>query len=943
MEDDIDIYADLPESFNLNPDKNDQICCNCEKLKNELSLLSSKLENIQKINETLEKNLSSLLKTAKGEIARKDKMISDLRKRLDDTAFRRNNKGDFSTHRSYHLHTTVEKYEDVPLMQSQEYETVLHETELHETEFQHNEHRNKKSQYDGQLPTVFAERLHKRIMKDEKEDTKQKTSLKLVIEANSKEIFEENIVESDKENGSQSIMNNNESNTITQHCDSGNSHTKNSGKRMNEEDSTHGNKRLKIDDSEGKSASDETNYDSTVQYELKENLAQYEMKHNLAQFEDRLNAVHHFKEEEISLNKRRASSEHQDIVRQNRDCTNGWKREERSTSRIASTSNYLEEPNNAYKKSSYRYNSPRSYSRSRSDYESSSSHRLRERSNRTYRNNRKYDDYKYDNQYRTKRDYRLKRDYESIENESKTRHRSRERDDVAWDKSRHLSSDVEDKEGNSSYKNKRYEGYRIKEPAAKVLHNKDVHERDKTAAKIDFRASSSRTIVNNTVNHSTKKITEQEKVKKKSNIKSINLTKSTSTYVAANNLSNLEEGEIVDSPEKKIGTNSVQIFKDHRMVENETKILLIKDKNKEVPVIASITDNDKSIPLQNDVITLKQLDNVTEIDTKVKVTLCLEHTTLKNPEKITELNSHGKNDTIVDEVRNCKNVEDIFKSQCNEDVIDSTTCIIEMIEQVCDSNVDNDDKSHVEEELKTSITETAIKINEMTDSNIKSATESKRIDDSNVESAINKDKVNNSTESPVKIAKSNNSDNSTSKIDDKELKSSTAEVTEKVEAVPNCDIENGDANQVSIESKTSRRTSGKSNVEISHLCLSDHNYVQDPPLVTIFHPDVTRESPVRDPGCETVPKVTTEEQTKVDEKLDVSLTAKKTLSSTIKNKKNQQNKGIVISRRLRAVTLSDSNASMTVLMNTKTSSNISNSNNESVSKPRACKASRACK
>lgn len=61
----------------------DQLC-NCEKLKKELGSLENKLENIQKIKEKLEKNLSSLLKTARAEIARKDKMISDLRKRYNE-------------------------------------------------------------------------------------------------------------------------------------------------------------------------------------------------------------------------------------------------------------------------------------------------------------------------------------------------------------------------------------------------------------------------------------------------------------------------------------------------------------------------------------------------------------------------------------------------------------------------------------------------------------------------------------------------------------------------------------------------------------------------------------------------------------------------------------------------------------------------------------------
>lgn len=966
MEDDIDIYADLP-SFNLNLDKNDQLC-NCEKLKKELGSLENKLENIQKIKEKLEKNLSSLLKTAKAEIARKDKMISDLRKRLDDVTFRRNNKGeswDFSAHRSlYQQHTTIEKYDNAPLMHLQEDETILHETEYHR-----NEHKNKKPQYNGQLPTVFAERLHKRIIKDEKEDVKtQRTSWKLDIETNLKGISEENIVESDKENGSQSSMNNNdnESNTITRHSlsDSENPCRKNSGKRMNEEDGTCGNKRLKIDDDEGKTTTDKTDY--TVRYKLQDNLVQYEMKDNLAKFEDRLNAAHSLKEEKILFDESRTVSEYQDTAKQSRDCINDWKGEEKSNSRIASN-RVLDEPCNGYKKSGYRYNPSRrsSYSRNRSDYDSSSSHRLRERSNRTYRNNRKYDDYKYDNQYRTKRDYRLKRDYESMENESKTIHRSREHGDVAWDKSRHSSSDVENKEGNSSYKNKRCENRRIEETAANILHNKRLHERDKAAVDMNSRASSGRTIVNNIVNHRAKKITEQDKAKNESNIKPINLIDSTSTYVVTKDSNNLEEGEIVDSPEKKI--DSEKIFKDHKVIENDVKIVLIENKHKDVPMIASIID-DKSISFHNNVITAKQLDNLTDISTKeIETASCLVQTALKGPREIAELNFSGKNDAVVDEVRSRNNVEHIYKSQCNEDLTVLTTCTIGTIEQVCesqynedltdltsytigtinqvcDSNVDDDGKSRAEEESKIFVTEIPIKIEKMIDSNTKSATEV-RIDDPKIESAINKDKVSNcNTESPVIIAEANNSDNSTRKIDD-ELKSSATEIAEKVETVFNCDIENRDVSQVSIGSGTSRWISGKSNVEMSsHLCLNDHNYVQNPPPVNVSDLNAIRESPVNLEYCETVPEAATLKETKAKEKMDVSVDVKKTMSSIVKNKKNQQSKGIVISRRRRAVTLSDSNASMTVLINTKTSSNvISNCSNESVLKPRACKASRTCK
>lgn len=50
-------------------------------LKKQITELKTRLENFQKINENLEINLFSLLKTAKAEIARKDKMIDQLRKK----------------------------------------------------------------------------------------------------------------------------------------------------------------------------------------------------------------------------------------------------------------------------------------------------------------------------------------------------------------------------------------------------------------------------------------------------------------------------------------------------------------------------------------------------------------------------------------------------------------------------------------------------------------------------------------------------------------------------------------------------------------------------------------------------------------------------------------------------------------------------------------------
>lgn len=127
---------------------------------------------------------------------------------MDDWTFRRGYRSealDFSTHRLPHQYTATRKYEDVPSMHSQE-----GEIESHQIQFQYDEYKNRKPQTDvNRIPTLFAERLQKRIMEDEKEDEKQKALLKLSVEPEPKDIPKNNVVENDKENGSH--LNNNES------------------------------------------------------------------------------------------------------------------------------------------------------------------------------------------------------------------------------------------------------------------------------------------------------------------------------------------------------------------------------------------------------------------------------------------------------------------------------------------------------------------------------------------------------------------------------------------------------------------------------------------------------------------------------------------------------------------------------------------------------------
>lgn len=732
-------------------------------------------------------------------------------------------------------------------------------------------------------------------------------------------------------------------------------------KRTNEEDDIRRRKRLKIENNEDKTTTEETDY--LTRYDLIDNPVQYEMKDGLTKFEDGLDAVHSFKEEIPS--RRRAASEHQN-TKQDQNCTNGWRSEAKSNSakdydnsnvrnssadslrnsRTASMSNYVSEGfNSGYKKNGHRYSPPRrSYSRSRSDYESSSSHRLRERSNRTYRE-KKYDDYKYDSRYKNGR---LKRNYENEKNDGKTRYRRRERSNLR-DKSKYSSSDAEDKESTNSYKNKKYENRRIKKETTNVLNDKKLYESNKVAAETDFRESSSRTIVNNSMNtgksiteESAGKNIEQHEMKNESEIKSSNATESISVHVAIEDLDNLEEGEILDTPEKK--NNSAKISKDNKMEENNIKIVLVEDKKEDISVNASI--DDKPISCQNDVNSTKQLE-VADISTKkIEVVSCLLQENSKDCGEIIQLNS-SKNDMAIDEVYNCikdedtcKKDDDTYKSHINEDLMDSTTHII-MIEQVRDNDIDGNDKNNSDKISKDSITETVIKIKEITNSNIESVTEIKELNDLSIKSTTKKEETDNSNiESVVEITEMNNfnSDNSIHKNDGDELRTSTVEVVTRVEAVLNCDIEDEDKSHVPIESETFQM-SNKNNVEV---CLNDHNYVQNS-SINISDLDATQKPSLRSECDEAVLEIATSKEMKTEQIVNVqSVDVKRT--SILKNKKDQKSKGILISHRRKAVILSDSNASMTILMNTniaKTSCVINNSNdNDSTLKPRACKISR---
>ncbi|XP_011158217.2 origin recognition complex subunit 1 isoform X1 [Solenopsis invicta] len=952
MEDDVDIYADLP-SLDLNPENKDQDC-NCKELKKEHSLLLSKLENLQRTNANLKNNLSSLLKTARAEIARKERMIDDLRQQLNDITFRRSNRNEgFSTHRSSQQRNVTRKYEDVSSIHSEE-----SETEPYEIGFRQNKY---KLQNDvNRVSTVFGERLHKKIMETEEEEKKQKALLKLGAEVKTEDIPKNSIVENDKENGSQFSINNNDNETNVRRCSSSEPpYRKNLVKRTSEED-TCKHKRLKIESNEDKTTTKEMDY--LTRYDLTENPAQYEMKTGLKS-EDQLDTTHSFKKEgAIPFRvERRAVSEYQD-TKQDQSCANGWRSEAKSNSskdhdnsntrnglayslrnsRSASTSNYAS--NSGYRKNGHKYNSPprRSYSRSRSDYESS--HRLRERSSKTYRE-KKYDDYKYDSRYKNDR---LRRNYDSEENDRKTRYKRREHDDLR-EKSRPSSSDAEDRKSNSSYK-KKYENRRIKKEIINVSNDKKPHE-SKVVVEINSRESSSRTTVSSTMNYTYSAEENIEKHKNVSEIKSINSTKSISahkehpvckesTSVVNKDLDILEEGEILDSPKKKI--SSAKISNDDKIEENNIKIILVEDKNKVVSVNAS--RHDKSIQFKNYVNSTKQLEM--DSDTKeIEVVSCLPQENLKDCEKIIQSTS-SKCVVTADETHNCIKAEDTLKSHINDNLTNSTTRNIGTPEQVHDSDIDGNNKNNADEKSEDFITETAIKIKQVTDSNIESVSQIQELDHLSIESTKKEETSIPNIESAVEVTKVNNfnSDNSIHKIDSDKLRTSVSKVVTKVEAVLDCDIVEKDENRAPspIESETFHQTSNKSCVEA--LYLNDHNYVQSFP-VNASDLDANQKPSMSLECTEDVSETAVSKETKVEKIINVqSISVKRTMSSVVKNKKDQQSKGILISHRRKAVILSDSNASMTVLMNTNvanTPSVINNCNdNDSTLKPRACKTSR---
>lgn len=73
--------------------RNEKLVKHVESLNEDIGKLCKELLSMKETENNLKKNISELFNTAKSEIQRKDEVIADLRRKLDDFAFRRGGRG----------------------------------------------------------------------------------------------------------------------------------------------------------------------------------------------------------------------------------------------------------------------------------------------------------------------------------------------------------------------------------------------------------------------------------------------------------------------------------------------------------------------------------------------------------------------------------------------------------------------------------------------------------------------------------------------------------------------------------------------------------------------------------------------------------------------------------------------------------------------------------
>ncbi|XP_033321879.2 FLICE-associated huge protein [Megalopta genalis] len=211
MEDDTDIYEDLPiieiksdENFVANQTESNCRERECAELNERITELTVKLENFQKLNENLEVNLASLLKTAKAEITRKDRMIEDLRKQLDDVMFRRGAYG--KTNSRVCKPTFVDNVATPPNWQKTGQNFVSpnqSRRDSTEADSLYNPTNSSNPTKSTLTPlTVYGERLLKRIAEEQSMEKRGKQAGRFCCNNSSISTIDGYVIESDKENGS---------------------------------------------------------------------------------------------------------------------------------------------------------------------------------------------------------------------------------------------------------------------------------------------------------------------------------------------------------------------------------------------------------------------------------------------------------------------------------------------------------------------------------------------------------------------------------------------------------------------------------------------------------------------------------------------------------------------------------------------------------------------
>jgi len=650
-----------------------------------------------------------------------------------------------------------------------------------------------------------------------------------------------------------------------------------------------------------------------------------ETKDNFAKFNDRLDIAHSLKKEVPLDRVHKAASED---VKQSRN-NNESEREEKNDSRrdydssrsrkgsvdnlrnyrSTSTSNrFSEEPSSEYR-DDYRYNPSRRHY-SRSDHESSSSHRLRERSNRTYRD-KKYNDYEYSSRYKRGR---LKSDYVNKEHDNnKSKYNNREYVNLR-DRFKFSSSDIED---SSSYKHKKYKYQGIKESTLNMLENKRPYENDKTMNSRTSFATRNATMDRNT----------ECKTKNESNIKFAHSSEHVATCIAMNS-SNLEEGEILDSPKKK---SDASIPKDNRIANNySTKI--IEDKIKSNFISAIVEDQTN---LQSNVINATR--KVADIKaSKSEIAPHLPQANLEDNRKVTQAKSSDANNATTDEKHNYNKNDGTCRTRFDKASTNGATS-----QYMRDNDISEDScKDDADKKLESSVTRNPIGMKGTDNSSTKGTNKIKKLPKSDIDpikNVIETEKIKdpNTVSAAIKSTKLNlfNDDNET---ESEKLENPPVAKPATTKAQTALNARNNDEIEAQDKDKNRDRTLDETDIEINRLCLSDHNYVRDP-VVEDFTYEVSdivqKSSEITD--CKAVVKVASKE-TKAKKVINVQSIGKKT--PAVQKKKIQQAKRAVVSCRRRVVTLSDSNASMIVMMNTDSEtsaeSHVDSNNEDTSSKPR---------